>query len=202
MAEPTAGKLKNTVTNEELPFSMNPAEYHLSRGFDYAVEPCLGQPAPLVAFRSGHAAELSFHLIFDRDADRNADPKKAIAFVRALGNVDAASQSGSAALAESLGNGIAVRRCDVFVNGGEATVDVRDARLLHGGVTGERIERFRLRGPYREIVASLRAFGEARAVVGRRRRKHGREWTTEWHLPPAASLGLPIPGSVPPDHYW
>jgi hypothetical protein len=93
MAEPTAGKLKNTVTSEELPFSMNPAEYHLSRGFDYAVEPCLGQPAPLVAFRSGHAAELSFHLIFDRDADRNADPKKAIAFVRALGNVDAASQS-------------------------------------------------------------------------------------------------------------
>jgi hypothetical protein len=108
----------------------------------------------------------------------------------------------SAALAESLGNGIAVRRCDVVVNGGEATVDVRDARLLHGGVTGERIERFRLRGPYREIVTSLRAFGEARAVVGRRRRKHGREWTTEWHLPPAASLRLPIPGSVPPGHYW
>jgi len=91
--EPTAGKLKNSVSGEELPFAMNPTEYNVTRGFDYAVESCLGQPAPLVAFRSGHAAEISFHLTFDRDIDKNLDLKKVSAFLRALGKVDAATKS-------------------------------------------------------------------------------------------------------------
>lgn len=93
MAEPTAGKLKNMVTGEELPFAMNPTDYAVTRGFDYAVEPCLAQPAPLVAFRSGHAAEMAFHLVFDRDVDKNADLKKVAAFVKKLGEVDSATKS-------------------------------------------------------------------------------------------------------------
>lgn len=93
MAEPTPGKLTNMVTKEELPFALNPTDYQVNRGFDYAVEPCLGQPAPLVAYRSGHAAEMSVGLLYDRDVDKNTDLKKVAAFVRALGKVDAASKS-------------------------------------------------------------------------------------------------------------
>ena len=108
----------------------------------------------------------------------------------------------NATLAATLGNGLVVRRCDVRVRAGLATVHVIDARLLHGGIAGERIEPFRVRAPYRELLASLRAFGDTRAIVGRRRRKHGHEWITEWQLPEAASLRFPVPGSVPPEHYW
>lgn len=91
--EAALGKLKNLATNEELAFPMNPTEYHLSRGFDYAVEPCLGQPAPVVAYRSGHAAELSFQLLFDQDAERTADVKKLVTFVKGLGKIHAETKS-------------------------------------------------------------------------------------------------------------
>lgn len=93
MAEPTAGKLKNLVTNDELAFAMNPTDYQVTRGFDYAVEPCLGQPAPLVAFRSGFAAEMNFSLLYDRDVDKAIDLKKVTAFVRELGKVDPKTKS-------------------------------------------------------------------------------------------------------------
>lgn len=108
----------------------------------------------------------------------------------------------SATLAETLGNGIVVRRCDVILRGTEATLVVEDARLMHGGVAGERIEAFAVRASYGALLASLRAFGDKTETVGRLRAKHGQAWITEWHLPLAASLDFPVPGSVPPEHYW
>jgi len=108
----------------------------------------------------------------------------------------------SATLAETLGNGLAVRQCDVTVQGRMATLHVRDARLLHGGVLGERIEAFQVRAGYGQLLGSLRAFGDRTIPVGRFRVKNGQRWLTEWHLPRAASLGFPVPGSVPAEHYW
>lgn len=111
-------------------------------------------------------------------------------------------QERTASLAETLGNGIAVQSCDVHVDGPNATLFVREARLMHGGVVGERIEAFSVTATYASLLASLRAFGNKQETVGRLRSKNGQAWVTEWQLPSAASLDFPVPGSVPPEHYW
>lgn len=91
--EPIKGKLTNTVSSEELKFAINPSEYSLSQGFSFQAEACVGQPAPLISFRSGEGATLSFKLIFDRDTDKDAEPQKLIKFVRAINKVDETSRS-------------------------------------------------------------------------------------------------------------
>src|SRR4051812_34570432 len=85
--EASIGKLKNTEGGTELPFVLTPAEYRLSRNLDFSVEPCLGQSAPVVAYRSGGAAELALQLAFDQDADKACDVKKVHTFLRDINKV-------------------------------------------------------------------------------------------------------------------
>ena len=87
------GKLTNAVTNESLAFHINPTQYTLSQSFGFHVEPCLGQPAPLVSFRSGEAATLAFQLIFDKDAEKDSDPKKLATFFKNLNKIDEPKKS-------------------------------------------------------------------------------------------------------------
>ena len=82
------GKLTNKDSGEALKFSLNPTDFRLSRQFDYHVEPCLGQHAPMVAFRSGGASLLSFQLRFDKDVDKDCNMKNVDSFIRALNKVD------------------------------------------------------------------------------------------------------------------
>ncbi len=91
--ETTSGKIKNRDTGEELVFSVNPTEYHFSRNFDYNVEPCLGQAAPMVSYRSGGASELTSQLIFDQDADSKLDIKKLNTFVKNLNKISTDTKS-------------------------------------------------------------------------------------------------------------
>lgn len=89
----TKGKLTNAVTNETLAFGINPSQYTLSQSFGFNVEPCLGQAAPLVSFKSGELTTLHFQLIFDKDAEKEADPKKLTAFFKALNKIDEPKKS-------------------------------------------------------------------------------------------------------------
>ncbi len=82
------GKLVNKDSGEALNFSLNPTDFRLTRHFDYHVEPCLGQHAPMVAFKSGGASQLSFNLRFDRDADKDCSIKTVHGFLRSLNKVD------------------------------------------------------------------------------------------------------------------
>ena len=91
--EPTLGKLKNRDTGEELGFVINPTDYRLARTLDYTVEPCLGQAAPVVAYRSGGAAELHFELIFDKDAEPKSDLQKVQTFLNGVNKVQAGTKS-------------------------------------------------------------------------------------------------------------
>lgn len=91
--EPTPGKLKNRDTGEELAFALNPTEYRLARSLEYTVEPCLGQAAPVVAYRSGGAAELGFELVFDQDAEPRGEVKKVQTFLQNLNKVQAGTKS-------------------------------------------------------------------------------------------------------------
>jgi len=89
----TKAKLTNAVTNESLALTINPTQYTLAQGFSFNVEPCLGQPAPLVSFKSGEAATLTFQLIFDKDAEKDADPKKLATFFKNLNKIDEPKKS-------------------------------------------------------------------------------------------------------------
>jgi len=94
--EPVAGKLKNLESNEELVFSMNPTEYSLTRNLNYHVEPCLGQPAPLVSFQNGGTTELAFSLVYDSDVDSHVDLSKVEKFLKNLNKIYAKTKSVSA----------------------------------------------------------------------------------------------------------
>ena len=91
--ESASGKLKNKDTGEELPFSLNPTEYHLTRAFTFAVEPCLGQSSPVLSFQSGMPTELSCQLIFDEDADSKLDSGKVHTFIGHLNHVNPDTKS-------------------------------------------------------------------------------------------------------------
>ena len=86
-------KLTNVVTNETLALTINPTQYTLSQGFGFNVEPCLGQAAPLVSFKCGELTTLSFQLIFDKDAEKDSDPKKLLEFLKNLNKIDEPKQS-------------------------------------------------------------------------------------------------------------
>ncbi len=91
--EVTKGKLVNQTTKGELLFAINPSEYRIETGFDYAVEPRVGQPASVVAFRSGSPTKLSFTLILDKDADDKLNFSKVDQFLKSLHKVEDATQS-------------------------------------------------------------------------------------------------------------
>ncbi len=65
--EVTKGKLKNCKTGTEVVFGCNPEQYELSQNYDFAYEPQVGMPAPMVAFRCGGAAAFRVQLFFDTD---------------------------------------------------------------------------------------------------------------------------------------
>jgi len=88
-----AGKLTNKDSGEALAFSLNPTEYRLHRQFEVNVESCVGQAAPMVAYRGGGATQLSFSLRYDKDADPKCDPKKIGSFLKGLNKVDEAKKS-------------------------------------------------------------------------------------------------------------
>lgn len=92
-AQPSLGKLVNLETKKELPFSLNPIEYSLSRGFEYQVEPRLGQSGPVVAFRCGGPATLAFELLFDKDADPKCDVAKVESFLGDLNKIPEATRT-------------------------------------------------------------------------------------------------------------
>lgn len=89
----TLGKLSNTETGKELSFSINPTEFVMNRSFEFQLEPQLGQPAPLVAFRCGGLTNLSFDLVFDQDADKDCDLKKVEAFLADLNTINKDTRS-------------------------------------------------------------------------------------------------------------
>jgi len=89
----TKGKLTNAVTNESLALAINPSQYSLTQSFGFNVEPCLGQPAPLVSFKSGELTTLSFQLTFDKDAQKEADPKALATFFKNLNKIDEPKKS-------------------------------------------------------------------------------------------------------------
>jgi len=87
------GKLKNKDTGSELEFSLNPTDYTLHRSFEFGIEPCMGQSAPVIGFRSGSLSHLSFNLVFDKDADKQCAPASVLSFLKDLNKVDEASRS-------------------------------------------------------------------------------------------------------------
>ncbi len=87
------GKLTNKDSGDALKFSLNPTDFRLSRNFDFHVEPCLGQNAPMVAFRSGGPSQLSFQLRFDKDVDKDCNMKTVDSFLRGLNKVDETKKS-------------------------------------------------------------------------------------------------------------
>lgn len=89
----TKGKLTNAVTNETLALTINPTQYTLAQSFGFNVEPCLGQAAPLVSFKSGELTTLTFQLIFDKDAEKESDPKKLATFLKNLNKIDEPKKS-------------------------------------------------------------------------------------------------------------
>jgi hypothetical protein len=92
-AENTKGKITNKDSGESLAFSLNPTEVRIARNFDLAIEPCVGAPSPVVAFRCGGAAVLSFQVKFDKDADNQCDPAKVETFLKALNKIKDATRS-------------------------------------------------------------------------------------------------------------
>lgn len=87
--EVTKGKLKNTKSGKECVFAANPSQYELAQSYDFAMETQLAQSAPLVAFRCGGAATLSFALVFDRDMGIADDSLKNVqGFLAELNEVD------------------------------------------------------------------------------------------------------------------
>lgn len=93
MSDSSQGKLKNLENDKELRFSMNPAEFKLSKSYDFASEPWLGKSHPCLSFRSGNLAQLTFVLIFDRDTDDKCQPKLAESFVKDLNQINENTQS-------------------------------------------------------------------------------------------------------------
>jgi hypothetical protein len=87
------GKLTNKDTGEALKFSLNPVDYRLNRKFDFTVQSCLGQSAPVVAFAGGGASQLSFNLRFDTDVDKDGSPENAAKFLKALNKLDETKRS-------------------------------------------------------------------------------------------------------------
>jgi len=87
------GKLTNKDSGDVLKFSLNPTDFRLRRHFDFQVESCLGQHAPMVAFKSGGASQLSFQLRFDKDVDKDCNMKTVDSFVRSLHKVDETKKS-------------------------------------------------------------------------------------------------------------
>lgn len=85
--ETAKGKLTNKEDGQVLKFSVNPTSYQLTRAFDYAVEPKLGEGHPVVAYRSAGASQLSFHLHFDKDIDRDFNSETILKFLTALGKI-------------------------------------------------------------------------------------------------------------------
>ncbi|MBI4403749.1 MAG: hypothetical protein HY537_06295 [Deltaproteobacteria bacterium] len=91
--ESAKGKLTNKETGNSLVFSINPSEFRLSKGFEFEVQPCLGQSAPLVSFKSGGAGTLTFQLVFDKDADSQCDLKKVTSFLKSLNTIKESTKS-------------------------------------------------------------------------------------------------------------
>jgi hypothetical protein len=89
----TLGKLKNIDGGKELTFSMNPTDFKLSKSYEFLSEPCQGQPAPLIAFKSGGHAHLSFELTFDSDTDKDFKVKDLRSFLDSLNVVHDKNQS-------------------------------------------------------------------------------------------------------------
>lgn len=83
----TLGKLTNKDGGGSLDFSMNPSELKISRHFDFGVEGCLGQAAPVVSFKSAQPTQLSFQLRFDKDVEKKSDPQTALKFLKELNQI-------------------------------------------------------------------------------------------------------------------
>jgi hypothetical protein len=94
MNQPTSlGKLKNLDGGKELKFSLNPSDFKLSKSFEFHSEGCQGQSAPLVSFKSGGHATLSFDLCFDVETDSDCKMKDVRAFLESLNIVHEKNQS-------------------------------------------------------------------------------------------------------------
>jgi hypothetical protein len=95
--EVTKGKMKHIDSGSELVFGINPSQFELSQTFDFALEPRIASPSPLVSFRCGGAATLKFSLVFDRDAGAAEDAiKKVQRFLQEAHQVDTETQTVSA----------------------------------------------------------------------------------------------------------
>lgn len=91
--EVTKGKLINLTSKAELVFGINPSEYRIDSAFDFVVEPRLGKPSPVVAFRSGGGTVLGFSVMLDKDADDKLSFAKVDTFLKSLHKVEDATLS-------------------------------------------------------------------------------------------------------------
>lgn len=91
-----ANSVKGKLTNKDggsLDFAMNPTDFKLARSFEYQIEPCVGGPVSMISFRTGNVAQLSFSLLFDKDAEPECDLKKVTAFVKSLNKINEGTKS-------------------------------------------------------------------------------------------------------------
>jgi hypothetical protein len=90
------GKIKNAETGETLTFQMNPGTYRVDHSLDYKTNSVLGSAAPVVSYRSGGPAVLSFNLVFDVDLGGKDLVKKVLPFFKGAQTVQASTRSVSA----------------------------------------------------------------------------------------------------------
>jgi hypothetical protein len=67
--------------------------YRLDHSLDYKVSPVLGSSAPVVSYRSGGPAVLTFRLIFDVDLGGKETVKKVLPFLKQSQTVQQSTQS-------------------------------------------------------------------------------------------------------------
>jgi predicted Zn-dependent protease len=101
--------------------------------------------------------------------------------------------------------GISVREMEVLAYdpaSGEAALRLSDCRLIHHGAEGEPIEPMVLRLPLIDLLASFETFETAQQTTGLATSKQSQHLYTEITTSAALSKPIPLPGSVPLEHYW
>jgi predicted Zn-dependent protease len=101
--------------------------------------------------------------------------------------------------------GLSVRDVDVVDHDlatGEITLRLRETYLVHQGEEGEPVESVVIRANLIDLLERLEEFSVESETVGLRVTKNQQRFITEVSTPRARSRPLPIPGTVPPSHYW
>jgi predicted Zn-dependent protease len=85
---------------------------------------------------------------------------------------------------------------------GQISFILSDGVLVHHGEPGEAIEPLKIKCSLMSLLESFEVFSLEHRTWGLELTKKGQSFLSEFTTPDALSLKFPIPGSVPPDHYW